>query len=810
MLISMSAVNHELDQACLHAIFLTDPADDIQNIETKKGRLLENTGSWIFDDISYINWLKNPQCPTLWLHGDPGKGKTMLAISIIRVLSQRIPFGDSSHTTLVAYFFCNYEDDRCNTAPTILRGLIYQILCQRPDLCSLLRSEYDRQGEHLLSSPNATQSLWRILQNILAFPHFGEVFIVIDALDECEPDSMQTFLALLEPFVHPKTVPPSHDLAGAKTSCKIKWLLTSRNDNLIRQPLSGSLEISLETNAAHVNKSLRNFIDSKVVQLKRTKRYDDKLSAFVDEQLRENAEGTFLWVALACQELLKPTVRSMNTKTVLSKLPSGLTPLYDRIMGQVLNNEDKELAGYAKAILGSMLVAFRPLSLEELAVVANLPNEHRHDLHYLTEYVSLCGSMVTQRDETVHFVHLSAKTYLLSVGTVSSFNVGIEHMNLAICTFEYISDPEIDYPHVTAGHSEGKISPGANLEYPTLFWMDHARLASENIAKHFDPYLEFFEPGSKQRKRWFEKYWGKTSAKWEKRPHDRAAIHIAAYGGLSWLISVLLNSDPVVDVHIKDSLGNDSLIWAAKNGYGDVVQLLLSSGAQVSTINEDGMTALSWAATNGHQQIAQMIAKAGGDVRVIDKSGWTPLHQASHYGHTEVVSCLLNNDADIEVRDNSSWTALQRACSGGQLAVVRILLKSNADPEVCDREGMTPLETAAWNGHADVVATLLKHKSNIEACDQERWTALHHASWNGHAAVVNILLQSGANLGSKNNEGNTPLLLAAWNGHSSVVQLLLEHSADVNATCNRGETALQQAYVAYSLPNPSMLAGLKL
>ena len=789
----MLAVNPELDQACLHAIFLTDPTNDIQKIETKKGRLLENTGSWIFDDISYIKWLKDHRSRTLWLHGDPGKGKTMIAISMIRELSKQSPFGGSCSATMLAYFFCSNEDDRCNTADAILRGLIYQILCQRPGLCAVLRSEYERHGERLLSSPDSTQFLWRIFQKILKFPHLREVFIVIDALDECDSASLQTFLAFLEPSVDPKTIPLSHDLVEVETSCKIKWLLTSRNDDAIRQPLSGSLEISLEINAAHVDNSLRSFIDRKVAQLKRAKRYDDKLSAFVEEQLRQKAEGTFLWVALACQELCKPTVRSLNTKSVLSKLPSGLTALYDRIMDQVLNNEDKEMAGYAKAILGSMLVAFRPLKLEELAVAATLPYDHRYDLHYLTEYVNLCGSMVTQRDETVYFVHLSAKKYIMSAQTAHLFDVAIEHMNLAIRCFEQISDPEIHYSQITAERTERPLLPRVVLEYPTLFWMDHARLASENIAKHFDPHLEFFEPRSKHRKRWFDIYWSKTSAKWEKKPYDLAAIHVAALGGLSWLISVLLNSDLVVDVHAKDALGNDSLIWAAKNGYRNVTELLLNIGARVTTVNEDGMTALSWAATNGHQQIVHMLAKGGGDVRVIDRTGWTPLQQASHHGHTHVVACLLDHNADIDMRDAASWTALQRACSSGDLALVHVLLKGNANPEVRDREGMTPLGTAAWNGHADVVTTLLKNMTDIEAYDNERWTALHHASWNGHAAVIQILLQSGANVDARNKDGNTPLLLAAWNGCSSAVRLLLKYSADVNATCHKGETALQQA-----------------
>lgn len=96
--------------------------------------------------------------------------------------------------------------------------------------------------------------------------------------------------------------------------------------------MTGFSAISLEENASHVDDSVHRFIDVKVKQLTKIKHYDETLRSFVEEKLREKAWGTFLWVVLACRELSKPSVLTVNIEEVLLQLPSGVTSLYTRIM----------------------------------------------------------------------------------------------------------------------------------------------------------------------------------------------------------------------------------------------------------------------------------------------------------------------------------------------------------------------------------------------------------------------------------------------------------------------------------------------
>jgi ankyrin repeat protein len=57
------------------------------------------------------------------------------------------------------------------------------------------------------------------------------------------------------------------------------------------------------------------------------------------------------------------------------------------------------------------------------------------------------------------------------------------------------------------------------------------------------------------------------------------------------------------------------LIHAARQGFGDVVQYLLDSGADPAVVDAEGLTAHDHAAANGHHRIARMLTEAAGSVR---------------------------------------------------------------------------------------------------------------------------------------------------------------------------------------------------
>jgi hypothetical protein len=167
-------------------------------------------------------------------------------------------------------------------------------------------------------------------------------------------------------------------------------------------------------------------------------------------------------------------------------------------MDQILSSEDEESRDNAKAILRAMVVAQRPYTLEELAVVTDLPEEYHHETAVLEDHVdTLCGSMVDIRKGIVYFVHISARDYILTTKGILSAILSLDHETVALHCFRHICSSQAD----DAGDPlriERKASIVYDrLECPVLFWLDHVRYSPESISDKVSPDHSFFRPNSR-------------------------------------------------------------------------------------------------------------------------------------------------------------------------------------------------------------------------------------------------------------------------------------------------------------------------
>ena len=101
--------------------------------------------------------------------------------------------------------------------------------------------------------------------------------------------------------------------------------------------------------------------------------------------------------------------------------------------------------------------------------------------------------------------------------------------------------------------------------------------------------------------------------------------------------------------------GKPALIEAAKGGYDECVDLLLSSGASVNLRNKFGNTALIAAVKSGNDRCVNKLIQAGADVNA-SVSGIAPLHIAADNGDPCVESLIQG--ADINVPNYLGTTAL--------------------------------------------------------------------------------------------------------------------------------------------------------
>jgi hypothetical protein len=436
---------------------LTDPRDDKRRIENTKGGLLTDSYRWILSNPCFQQWQGNSKNSLLWIKGDPGKGKTMLLCGIINELQS------SGADGLVSYFLCQATDSRINKATNVLRGLLYLLVNEQPWLASHLRKRYDAGNESLFEDSNAWIVLTDVCAKMLADPKLQTTYLIIDALDECTTD-LNELLELIAKH--------------SASSSRVKWLVSSRNRPDIEQQLEqadNKVRLSLELNASSVAVAVRNFIEQRVDQLTYQKKYDTQTRDAILAHLISNANGTFLWVALVCQQLGLTLRRNALKK--LECFPPELDPLYDRMLQQILGSDDADIC---KQVIVTIVLVQQPISLDELTIlVEELGN---HDLSTVEEIVGLCGSFLTMREGIVYFVHQSAKDFLLDKTTVELFPQGKEHAHHTIFarSIQAMSDvlKRDMYSLKELGTSIEDVKrpspdPLAASRYSCMYWVDH-------------------------------------------------------------------------------------------------------------------------------------------------------------------------------------------------------------------------------------------------------------------------------------------------------------------------------------------------
>jgi hypothetical protein len=138
----------------------------------------------------------------------------------------------------------------------------------------------------LFEDANAWVALTEIFTDVLRDPQLRATYLIIDALDECVTDLLKLLYFITK---------------QSSASSRIKWIMSSRNWPEIEEQLEQAwhkVRLSLELNAESVSTAISAFIEHKVSQLARQKKYDQQTQNAVLECMTLNANGTFLWVAL--------------------------------------------------------------------------------------------------------------------------------------------------------------------------------------------------------------------------------------------------------------------------------------------------------------------------------------------------------------------------------------------------------------------------------------------------------------------------------------------------------------------------------
>ena len=204
------------------------------------------------------------------------------------------------------------------------------------------------------------------------------------------------------------------------------------------------------------------------------------------------------------------------------------------------------------------------------------------------------------------------------------------------------------------------------------------------------------------------------------------AMMYAAEQGFTDIVDVLFQRNASISLRNRD--GSHPLILA---GFGWASIRLCELKADVQSVDDNGRTALSWAAGSGHTVVLQLLLELNADISIADRYDSSPLTWALREGHKETARKLVDFGA---ITDSCLiWIAKK-----GETSALKDLysLKPHLDLNPVDQSGKSPAIWAAFNGHLDTLRILTDLNADLNCVDDDGFSALAWASHKSHLDIV--------------------------------------------------------------------------
>jgi len=554
----------------------------------------------------------------------------------------------------------------------------------------------------------------------------------------------------------------------------------------------------------------------------------------------------FRWVF--CQlEVLRQCFPT-SVRGILAELPESLDETYERILQQI----PKPNGVYAHRLLQCLVVAARPLNVEELAEVfaidfsatgmTPMMDENLRCEDKERAVLSACSSLITivqgRGSRLVQFSHLSVKEFLTSdrlaastVDTLRYHHIRLEaaHMTMAqVCLsvllrLENDMDKQtirsyplskyagkhlgnhVEFENVMSGISDGvdKLLDRDKPHFYTWVWLQIGDWDSEN-----------WHNSKMDRMRNMFRSTRYLDTKPEHPPRLPPLYYVAALGHLCLARHLILKF--LQDLDVRDDKGCTALHVAVLAGNEEVSQLLIEHSIDLDIQDFNHRTPLHMVAYMGLGKAARMLLERGEPLKARlnarDKDRRTPLHIASQRGHSGIARLLLKFGADVDAQGTVTPLLLvsqpRLPIFGDDSRITetaRVLLEHGASVHMRNYNGQMPLHQASGRGLFGIVALLLKFGADVDALDDDSMTPLllvFQYNLGDHIRITKtaqVLLKHGASVHVRNKNGQMPLHLASQCGLSGIVEFLLKFGADVDARDKSNSTPL---HFAVSVSSP--------
>ncbi len=444
------------------------------------------------------------------------------------------------------------------------------------------------------------------------------------------------------------------------STSRLKILITSRPYFEIRYGFhelldaSSNIELAGNNESASIKQEIDLVIKHHVKELAQKSRLHPTVKARLETRLLRIEHRTYLWFRLIWElvrKSLSGTISAMNK--LIDNLPVGIQESYEALLQRC---DDPP---FAKRVLQIVLVAGRPLTLEEMDIALHVDEQtlSYNDLELegsprLQETLpSRCGLMISIIHSKVYFIHQTVKEFLLGkVGTKcligrvwqQSLDLAESHYLLAKICLPSISFSEIDIYQASLCNAllpdkAREMKPNMYcqsrmfLSYSAVYWADHFRDQESN-------------QGIKTIERFMENSDSRLVTSRPRRDYG-TILQAASLGGRKEVVQMLLEKG--ANVNAQGGYYGNVLQAASLGGHKKVVQMLLEKGADVNAQGGYYGNALQAVSYKGDETIVQMLLEKGVEVNVQGGYYGNALQAASARGHDKV---MLDKGADVNAQ----------------------------------------------------------------------------------------------------------------------------------------------------------------
>ncbi|KAF2235009.1 hypothetical protein EV356DRAFT_133209 [Viridothelium virens] len=284
------------------------------NYETNLRLRHPGMGIWLTESEEFQTWVTSPNTG-LWLYGQPGVGKSILAASAIEYAITQAATESSENA--VVYFFCDYKTLDSQVPANVLASLLRQLVLQNESSFQVIEKHFrdstSRGRQWFLPGVHELEDLF-----VQASRFFASCLVIVDGADECG-DNQSLVVQMLRQL--------------RESSSVVKVLLLSRDELEIRQRVIDFGKMSIAARSSDIRLYVAAELEQRIAN-KKLRLRDASLKEVIAQKLMHGAQGMFRWVA--CQmDFLCELPTDASRRTALQSLPPTLFETYERILERI-------------------------------------------------------------------------------------------------------------------------------------------------------------------------------------------------------------------------------------------------------------------------------------------------------------------------------------------------------------------------------------------------------------------------------------------------------------------------------------------